>query len=83
MGAVTRADIAARAYQIWETEGRPNGQEVRHWLEAETELSAAVEPPVVAMIPRIQKSSVRPRPAKKRQGARHETSGQDAAKLSP
>lgn len=77
MIAVTRADIATRAYQIWETEGRPNGQELRHWLEAETELSAAVEPPVVAVVPRPQKVGIRPQPAKARQSAQHET------KLSP
>ena len=31
--------IAARAYQIWETSGRPAGSELRHWLQAEEELS--------------------------------------------
>ena len=33
-------EIACRAYQIWEAEGRPNGCAVKHWLEAEAELLA-------------------------------------------
>ena len=27
-----------RAYQIWEEEGRPEGREIEHWLQAEGEL---------------------------------------------
>jgi hypothetical protein len=27
-----------RAYQIWEERGRPEGQEVEHWMQAEREL---------------------------------------------
>ena len=34
------SEIALRAYQIWEAEGRPPGSAVRHWLEAEAELAA-------------------------------------------
>lgn len=30
--------IAARAYNIWEQEGRPQGHEVANWLLAETQL---------------------------------------------
>lgn len=82
MVAVTRADIAARAYQIWETEGRPNGQEVRHWLRAETELSAAAVTPVVATIPPTpKKASISPRRSKEREGARRERPASGAAKL--
>ena len=31
-----------RAYQIWEEEGRPEGREVDHWLQAESELHESV-----------------------------------------
>jgi hypothetical protein len=31
--------IAERAYRFWEIEGRPEGQEVDHWLRAERELA--------------------------------------------
>jgi hypothetical protein len=32
--------VAAIAYDIWEREGRPEGQEESHWLEAERLLRA-------------------------------------------
>ena len=32
--------IRQRAYQIWDEQGRPNGHDVEHWLQAEAELSA-------------------------------------------
>jgi hypothetical protein len=34
----TEADIAVRAYEIYEREGRPEGRDVAHWAQAETEL---------------------------------------------
>lgn len=33
-------EVAARAYGIWEREGRPEGEEESHWLEAERLLRA-------------------------------------------
>ncbi|MBN2493813.1 MAG: DUF2934 domain-containing protein [Deltaproteobacteria bacterium] len=30
--------IARRAYEIWQREGRPDGQDMDHWLQAEREL---------------------------------------------
>lgn len=40
------AEIAKRAYALWEWEGRPTGRDLDHWLRAEAELEAAwrVEP---------------------------------------
>ena len=34
----TDEQISQRAYEIWNERGRPSGQEVEHWLEAEREL---------------------------------------------
>jgi hypothetical protein len=34
------AQIADLAHRIWEAEGRPDGREVVHWLEAEARLRA-------------------------------------------
>ena len=31
------AEIAKRAYAIWELEGRPAGRALEHWLRAQTE----------------------------------------------
>lgn len=33
-------EVSRRAYEIWENEGRPEGSDLRHWLQAEQELSA-------------------------------------------
>ena len=33
--------ISRRAYEIWEREGRPEGCDLRHWLQAEQELAQA------------------------------------------
>lgn len=32
--------VSRRAYEIWEREGRPEGCDLRHWLQAEQELGA-------------------------------------------
>ena len=46
------AEIAKRAYSIWEQEARPTGRDLEHWLCAEAEFEAnqdaqtgKVEPP--------------------------------------
>ena len=33
-------EIAARAYQLYEDEGRPEGKEAEHWARAEAALAA-------------------------------------------
>ena len=38
-GKPTANDIRARAYEKWEAAGRPAGDGVQFWLQAETELS--------------------------------------------
>jgi Protein of unknown function (DUF2934) len=41
--------VRARAYEIWEREGRPRGRDQDHWYQAERELAAEAsdetEPP--------------------------------------
>jgi hypothetical protein len=44
----THDEIAARAQRIYESEGRPQGRALQHWLMAERELTAqqaAASPP--------------------------------------
>ena len=36
----TQDEIAAYAYKLWEAEGRPNGRDVDHWLQAKAHLTA-------------------------------------------
>jgi hypothetical protein len=33
--------ISRRAYELWEQDGRPDGADLRHWLQAEKELGGA------------------------------------------
>lgn len=42
MTEVKQEEIAARAYRIWEQEGRPPGKEVEHWLRAEWEIGGEI-----------------------------------------
>ena len=37
-----RAIIEFRAWEIWQSEGCPQGRELEHWLQAEREVAAAV-----------------------------------------
>lgn len=32
-------DVSRRAYELWEKDGRPEGNEQQHWYQAEKELS--------------------------------------------
>jgi hypothetical protein len=34
----TTEDVAARAFEIYEREGRPDGRHLAHWVQAEAEL---------------------------------------------
>lgn len=34
-------EISRRAYELWEKEGRPEGCDLRHWLQAEQELGVS------------------------------------------
>jgi hypothetical protein len=35
---ITHDDISKRAKEIWEREGRPEGRDKEHWIQAEAEL---------------------------------------------
>ena len=35
--------VQDRAYEIWEREGRPEGRDMEHWLQAEAEISAMLK----------------------------------------
>ena len=38
--STSRDSVAARAYQIWQQNGCPHGQDQQHWFQAEQELGA-------------------------------------------
>lgn len=37
--------VRVRAYEIWESEGRPSGRETEHWLKALQDLAVAMATP--------------------------------------
>ena len=39
--AISPDRIAARAYEIWQANGRPDGRDRDHWFQAERELRAS------------------------------------------
>lgn len=39
MDPVVEERIRARAYEIWEEDGRPEGRDVEHWIRAVLELA--------------------------------------------
>lgn len=41
----TNEEIAQLAHQLWEQAGRPHGQDLAHWYEAETRLRQPSQPP--------------------------------------
>lgn len=47
MDKMLESRIRERAYEIWNTTGRPHGQAEQHWLRAEREVLAVViaQPP--------------------------------------
>lgn len=40
MNTAIEERIRTRAYELWEAEGRPEGREIDHWLQAVQELAA-------------------------------------------
>ncbi len=44
MGEIPEEAIRMRAYHIWEREGRPDGRDLEHWIQAQLELTAEVVP---------------------------------------
>jgi hypothetical protein len=45
MSIIEPSVISERAYSIWEREGRPDGQALNHWLQAEAELKRTERAP--------------------------------------
>ena len=43
-GEANERRIRIRAYEIWEQEGRPEGRDVDHWLQARWEVEQTTDP---------------------------------------
>jgi hypothetical protein len=59
------AEIARRAYSLWEQEGRPTGKDLDHWLRAEADIAASWR-----VQPRREEAAAPRRPATKRGAAK-------------
>lgn len=44
MPAERREEVARRAYALWEAEGKPEGRQLEHWLQAEREVESVPRP---------------------------------------
>jgi Protein of unknown function (DUF2934) len=75
---ITHEEISKRAREIWEREGRPEGRDKEHWLQAEAELrrdsdgeQSQPQPSLVAHQPSLaaQSSPVRTSAAESRDEA--------------
>jgi hypothetical protein len=55
MNTAIEERIRTRAYDLWEAEGRPEGREVDHWLQAVQELVEERSAVGVAAAPRARK----------------------------
>ena len=42
-GEAVGQSVAEHAYAIWESEGKPHGRDVDHWLRAEAELAGTAD----------------------------------------
>lgn len=51
-------DIARKAYELWEAEGRPEGRDIAHWHQAERNITDPVVVPIPEAPPIPQASPV-------------------------
>lgn len=61
-GEISHDDIARCAYELWESQGRPEGCSMQHWFEAEAQLRALMSQRESAA--RVEASSTRGRTRK-------------------
>jgi hypothetical protein len=74
--------IRQRAYEIWEREGRPHGEDLKHWLQAFQEIVASVETDgQAARKPRAAKAAGAP--AKQKSAAKAKGGAQSVPTTSP
>ena len=73
--------ISQRAYEIWEAEGRPEGRDLEHWLQAETEIVVLSKNWLKAEVADI--APHKPAPVKKSPAAKKPAAAKAAAPKAP
>jgi hypothetical protein len=56
--------IRARAHELWEKEGRPEGAGERHWLQAASEVDASAAKPAAKKAAAPKKAAAKPKAPK-------------------
>lgn len=74
MSLDAKEKLSEHAYYIWEAHGRPEGQALDHWLQAEAELRARPRPKAEEKAAKVAKKKAKA--AKKKTGKK--TSGPSA-----
>jgi hypothetical protein len=87
-GGTTMTDredrIRQRAYEIWEQEGRPQGEDMRHWLQAFQEISASVDADSQpARKPRAKKATATDKTAKPKVASKSKGGSQSVPTTTP
>jgi hypothetical protein len=74
MNYLDESEIAKRSYLIWETEGRPDGKALDHWLRAKAALESEAAPGASAP-PNRARAGAAPRKPRSTSGARTAKAG--------
>jgi hypothetical protein len=64
-GTVNASRIGVVAYQMWEKAGRPAGQDMQFWLDAEAQLRTAAKASLTAQPARPAPVELKPAPVQK------------------
>lgn len=72
--------IRKKAYAIWETEGRPHGQDERHWQQAEAEIETSSPAAKPATRKAAATKAAAPKPASAKTAAPKPATGKAPAK---
>lgn len=72
--------IRKKAYAIWETEGRPHGQDERHWQQAEAEIETSSPAARPATRKAAATKAAAPKPASPKTAAPKPATGKAPAK---
>ena len=82
--ATKEDQIRQRAYEIWEREGRPHGDDMKHWLQAFQEIAASAEAGAApAKKPRSTKPKAAAAPAKPKAAAKVKGGAQSVPTTTP
>lgn len=64
-------EIARRAHELWEQEGRPEGRDADHWLEAERQLRGTSNEPDASTDARAEARAIKASAERRARGSLH------------